>query len=402
MRRYQSGLPLIGLGWLATFIILLSNMNKDDLSLVVGTLVLAELFGSLLVVGWRANELPMLDAKDVLARILVRWMFLCVLVVALSTSDLLHFYMGKPLALLCALGLTLGLAVLKLGSVSLYVAQRSWLSTFTISARLLFQAGSTFLVSLFTTLNDDLVLALYLFINVLIIFCYLPSLLALWHRSPVGGASAITVGKSVNEAVPCLVKNFDLIMVSFTFSPILALPYLVARCMVHLVTVVLDLLEASAVSGLSRSFATQNKLAFSAASARINLGMLLIGGATVLLMLSLETAFDIQSTVTVGKAKDVLWLLLLGAVARMAFGAVFALMCATGMRRDAMVLGLATIGVFFLCHTISTNVPKDVALAKSHAISQLFYTGSCAALIALRLRVWPGLTALLFRQIKLF
>ena len=72
----------------------------------------------------------------------------------------------------------------------------------------------------------------------------------------------------------------------------------------------------------------------------------------------------------------------------------------TGYQREVTMLNVLAASIF-IATVAAQPVLTATDLAQRLAMMQLLYAGAAAMLLAARSGIWPGLTALLFRQIRL-
>lgn len=212
---------------------------------------------------------------------------------------------------------------------------------------------------------------------------------------------------AVNEirdsmAIPfrLLTRYADLLIVPFLFEVTLLIAYLVARIASMCVPLALGGLAHKAGPQLSRLFQMPKQAPFQAAAARVNLGYLMVCGAVSLLVLGcapfiagalggLNHAFD----------EIVIWLVV-GQAAPVLFGATALLMQAVDRGAFYVVLQGMTATMFVAGVMVLDNT-SAVVVAQTLAAAQLTQAALCALLLT-QCGVWPGLTALFHKEIKLF
>ncbi|MEL7213488.1 MAG: hypothetical protein AAGK92_12555 [Pseudomonadota bacterium] len=194
-----------------------------------------------------------------------------------------------------------------------------------------------------------------------------------------------------------LLSHLDVIILTVIASPMQAALYLVARRLAGLLALLFDALRSALAPALSRAY--HQRLGFGGLAARTNLGFFLIGGgaATGLAVLGplCLPLFGAEFTA----ASGILIWLTLGQAAPALFGATGMLMTMTDMERPrALIIWFAipaTAGAQLYATTQSL-----LALAVTTALCQLAFSGICAATLAHRHGILPGLTALLHPKLR--
>ncbi|MEH6737243.1 MAG: hypothetical protein V7695_01695 [Sulfitobacter sp.] len=148
---------------------------------------------------------------------------------------------------------------------------------------------------------------------------------------------------------------------------------------------------------LSSLASTQEQTPFRAAAARVNLGYLMISGAMALFVISggsyLATALEPEF-------REILIWLVIGQSAPVLFGATGLLMRIVDRGTFYDVLGGIT-ATMFLAGIFLLRATDGVDVALTFAVSQLTLA-AVSALLLTQCGIWPGLTALFHKQIKLF
>ena len=357
------------IGWVLVFAVLHQQMNMGELTVVLLTLALAEVLARLLLAGSDEGPRP-LDGQDMLGRVLGRWLALSVLIIALFTMRSASFYTSRPFALVCLIGLLLILVLLKICRICAARAgsDRPGMQ----NLRMGLNAAVLWGISKLGPLDADVailaILLTYLLLLLQPLARAMPQL-----RQP--GGTRIQPGPSVIDLLQGGFRNCDLLAIPFLFAREEPLPYLVARGLVWVVPLAVDHLEVSARQSVFAARASNGGRAFVPTMARVNLGLMLVGGAAALL--------------------------LLGSCAPVIFGATRMLTLVTQMRRDAALLQLGGMLLFVGLLAVSEQVTL-LALARSFGLMQIGTIAAISALLAYSEGVWPGLTALFFRQIRLW
>ena len=384
MTRTVGELGLLAVGWVLLVVIQSQGLGQTELALVLGSVIMAEAVSSILV------SIPRNITKskhDALAQLLLGWIVVCLLLVLLFQVQLLTFYQGQPFAGLSLLALTLVLGLLKL------VSAGRGLAGFLNSARLLVAAAISYAIFFVGGSGTDLSLEGLILGHLLVLLAVivLPSRGTNYRSYDVPDAGEFAA----------LTRHTDLLLVPLVLNGTDALLYFAARCLSDYVSAVLEQLGTNARSGLVSARQTGNHIAFVTMAARLNLGYLLIGGGVALAVLTAGPflAEVIQQSEEAFQA--VLIWLLLGTCAPVLFGATDILLCTTGKRAICRLVDLGTI--ILLCMAVFANAePNPIFLAQCFAAFHLARAMLAAAILARGAGVWPGLTALMLRQIRLF
>ena len=151
------------------------------------------------------------------------------------------------------------------------------------------------------------------------------------------------------------------------------------------------------VEPVLRSLAgTPEQTPFRAAAARVNLGYLMVSGAMALFLISCAPYL---AKVLEPEFREILIWLVIGQSAPVLFGATGLLMKIVDRGTFYDVLGGIT-ALMFLAGTVFLGARDGVDVAQTFAVSQLTLA-AVSALLLTQCGIWPGLTALLHKQIKL-
>ncbi|MEX3316357.1 hypothetical protein [Sulfitobacter sp. PS-8MA] len=199
---------------------------------------------------------------------------------------------------------------------------------------------------------------------------------------------------------PALLATIDVLILFSLFSPRTVTGYLVLRAGGLAVTRAMHPVKVAAQARLRAAAVNGNTPSFVVNAARLNLGLLLIGGGICVGILALFSVLTPLFPPPFEAEKAVLSWLLLGAAAPALFGAGPLFLTITGQRREWALMSLT--GAFLMAGlAYGLRVQTPLALAQLYAALQLVTFGTAAAVIGQRRGVWPGLTALLFRRIRL-
>ncbi len=195
-------------------------------------------------------------------------------------------------------------------------------------------------------------------------------------------------------------RYIDLLVIPWLLNAGMLYAYLVARGASLCVPVLLGLLGRKVAPHLVRFAQAEQQSAFRAAAARVNLSYMMVCGGVALMVMSiapylvkraggLDSAFD-----------DILIWLVIGQSAPVLFGATSLLMQAVerGVFYDLL---LGVTAMLFLAGIWMLNPQDGVLIAQTFAAAQLAQAAICALLLT-QCGVWPGLTALFHKEIKLF
>lgn len=216
-------------------------------------------------------------------------------------------------------------------------------------------------------------------------------------KLPMRGAASFRDGLS-GRTFWFIVRASDVLIVLWILDGGLLYAYLVARILSLIVPCSLSILEAKASPQLS--ILVSNQSLFQAAAARINLGYLMVSGAVALLVLLMATRVAALLGIAEDSFREILIWLLIGQISPVLFGAARLLMQVMERHVFYDLITLVTAALF-LAGVILMPTQNAVSVAQALAAAQLAQAGICA-LILTQSGVWPGLTALLHKEIKLF
>lgn len=193
----------------------------------------------------------------------------------------------------------------------------------------------------------------------------------------------------------------DLAVVPWLLELPVLCAYLLARIASLGIPFALFILGRRAAPHLAELAIAPDQLRFQAAAARVNLGYLMVCGAVALfVMVSAPWAAKLLDLPLATFDEILVWLVI-GQSAPVLFGATALLMHA--VERGAfydLLLGLTA--VLFLVGVLLVPDARDGELiALTLAAAQLTQAALCALLLT-QSGVWPGLTALFHKEIKLF
>lgn len=378
------GLVLLGGAWGLTLLVLAWSLSAAEFLLTFGTLVLAECL-SLILIRVRLMAALKGNRQDALAHALIGWVGLCIVTLALYQSGLLVLFTGQPLAVLALLGLTLILSLLG------FASERGCATTSQSALRLLIWVGCWQAIDFADVLSKLLALGTALFITLCLLFA---GMIRVQRRLlPITPPSPQPV-TTTNWALYA-----DILLLPLVLSGGDALIYLLARgCAQVLITAIAHIGNQAAPS-LTAIGAARDAAQFNAMAARLNLGLLLVGGGLGVVLLTAGDYIPDALGFELGGFSSVLGWLILAAAAPAFFGATDTLMNATYLQRHSMLIQIAA--VVALCVATLSGPMSALTFAQTYAAVCLCQALFAAVLLARRVGVWPGLTAVLLRQIKL-
>lgn len=375
----------LGGAWCFALLVLAWGLPAKAFSLALGTLVLAECLSLILT---RARLMPggSTARQDLMAQALGGWVLLCLAVMAFYRFDLMPFFAGQPLAVLMLLGLTLILSLLEFTRAGVRPTRGHDV------ARILFWVFLWQAIDYVDELTLDLALGAAL-LGAL-------SLLLLRMVRQNGKVVPLEIADRRAKAQVNWASYIDLLVFPLLLGGAEALIYLVARAMAQVLIAAVAEIGTQARGSLIASGSRRDSAGFNALAARLNLGILLVGGGLGVVLL---TAGDYLPNVLgydlSGLGPVLGWLLLAGAAPAF-FGATDTLMGVSAMHRQATILHLAA-AVFFCATVFGIGQISALVMAQTYAVCALAQALLAAVLLARSVGVWPGLTAILLRQIKL-
>ncbi|KIN75403.1 hypothetical protein Z945_232 [Sulfitobacter noctilucae] len=386
MRLSLITLALLALGWTVGVFILSEELPKQVTVLVAAPLILAEALSGILcatAIQKGSSTAATSRSSETMGMMLTGWVGLCLVLLTLYHFRAIPLFLGQPFAVLSILAMTLLLALLKLRACSIRIAGRM----------LVFAAAAKGALALEVT-QPELLLALAILIQLGLLLMQMTLGNNLMTRAKPNDLGYRTPGSVV------LAQYADTLILPFVLHGPEAFIYLFARGLGLSVTAVLGILCRQSDPLLRQARCRNDSAAFLMMAARLNLGVLLIGGALCLAMLTagpfLAAAMSLDET----PFHTVLMLLLLGAAAPVIFGATDSLLATTGQTVPLLLCDIALITGLSLA-ALSGQLQTAVFLAQCFAVAHLL-KGMIAAFILARFGgVWPGVTALVLRQIEL-
>lgn len=204
----------------------------------------------------------------------------------------------------------------------------------------------------------------------------------------------------IRESVRFAPRYIDFLIIPWFLDLGLLFAYVLARGISLFVPFALKILGAKAAPLLSVLFNADDQSQFRAAAARINLGYLMVCGSVSIIVLSIVPHLTGSIKGLDPAFEDILIWLIVGQAAPVLFGATGLLMHAVG-RGSFYDLLYAVTAAFFLIGVCALHNEGGVLIAQTFAAAQLTHAIICALLLT-QCGVWPGLTALFHKEIKLF
>jgi hypothetical protein len=380
-------LGLLAIGWALLAIALSQSLPPAEFGLALGTVVFAECLSSVISTRRPSNAGGTIEEnQDVLAKSLLAWTLLCVLLIPLFQLDYLAFFQGQPSAMLSLLALTLVMMLLKHFSAANFPAR------LVRSMRLVVPAAIVLALNWVGAKGAGLFLSSLVLSHLVLLL----AVVLLAHKTDKKAGQ-----HNCTLPLHAVAHYADLLICPLILSGTNALLYVTARGLGLAVTAVLVQLGDRANPALLAARQQRNRLQFITMAARLNLGFLLVGGSAGLAALTigpyLASAFQLDGA----SFQTVLFWVVLGACAPVFFGATETLLLATKRQNITMMSNLVGVGIIASA-TLFAKQPDAFLLAKWFAAVLLAKTGACALFLIRNAGVWPGLTALLLRQIRLF
>ncbi|MGJ8616819.1 MAG: hypothetical protein ACSHWS_08235 [Sulfitobacter sp.] len=402
VRKYPlSEYLTMAIGWMMLAGVLCQILNPTDAAVTLFGFVMAEFSSRIIVIGFERSQetIAGLHAWDeALGRVLLRWVMFTIGLLIMTRYHENWFFEHHQYAFICVLGLCLILALIRLICTFSAVIQNR--ISLVVQIRNSILAVSIYCVAQFATLNSDMALslALALLLGVL-------ALVSLGIRHPIQKSQNGKINSVQSElTIMCFAsliwRYADLIVLALLLSPQNTLIYLIARGLAQVVPVTLNILTDRVDGPLRSAHCAGNLRHFAATAARINLGFLLIGGSVSLGALSMGAYVALIFNLDTAAFRYTLFWLVTAQSAPILFGATCVLFNITQCKSGTILLPL--LGVFlFLCSSVLMEVNDPLSLAQIFALTHLMIGAGSALLINLRFGIWPGITAILFRQLKL-
>lgn len=192
----------------------------------------------------------------------------------------------------------------------------------------------------------------------------------------------------------------DVLLAPWVLEVEILLTYFAARLASLGIPLGLSALGAQAAPQLADLAGSHQRAGFQAAAARVNLGYMMVCGALALLILAIAPYLAIRFAALDPEFEALLIWFLVGQSAPVLFGATALLMHSVERGVFYDLLSCVT-AVMFLCTVMFSGMFDGVLIAQTLAVAQLTHAGICAALLT-QAGIWPGLTAVFHKEIKLF
>ncbi|MEH6831272.1 MAG: hypothetical protein V7661_10570 [Sulfitobacter sp.] len=192
----------------------------------------------------------------------------------------------------------------------------------------------------------------------------------------------------------------DLLLVFWLLEGLALSAYLLARISSLTIPFALQFLGAGVSPHLRLLSQAEDQIPLQAAAARVNLGYLMVCGAMALIVLVSMPYIAEMLELSHPDGSDILIWLVVGQAAPIFFGATGVLMQAVDRGTVNEIL-YALTATFFIVSILVQSAGTAVIIAQTLAVAQLTHAAICAILLT-HLGVWPGLTALFHKEIKLF
>lgn len=192
----------------------------------------------------------------------------------------------------------------------------------------------------------------------------------------------------------------DLLILPWFLEGAVHSSYLLARMTSLIIPFVLHALSTRVTVHLEELSQSDNPVHLQAAAARVNLGYLMVCGATALLVLNFAPYLSAFLGDVAPAFSTILTWLVIGQSAPILFGATSLLMHVSERGLIYRLIHGAT-ACFFVGSILAIGEGSAIIVAQSLAAAQLTHAAICAAVLV-KHGVWPGLTALFHKEIKLF
>ena len=335
-----------------------------------------------------------------LAQVFLRWLMYCLALGTAFASDVLPDHLASPLVILLLGGLPLILAARQIGRTYMGVNQPGGANadlTYPILVFALSIGANNFGVSQPETLVSLHLLCLLLLFP--IDWSRLPPLFA---EPDISNAASRCPADRLSARLSFLQGNIDLLWWPFIFAePILAVPYLLAKGLAALVRDAMGELEhALSVHTRHDRGRSKRETAIMASAARINLGFLFVGSSAMIAVLGLGALTSTALALQDPPFSSLLLWLVLGQGAPAIFGATHLFMTRSGLQTAQAGITLAML-VVTACLLSALKDGNPSTVAATLALCQLARGAICALVLGAYRGIWPGLTAVLQRQLKL-
>lgn len=368
-------------GWIALFKVLPLSLSSADVSVVLCTFALAELFAAVFATG--------ITGQKMLERLFLNWIGLCGLLPGFLYFGLLPAFQNDPMAVICLLGMALTLGMIRF---CLTASHPRALTRLLADSRLILVAFGLY----FMKQNGAFSVELLLMGSTLI----LVSILAAALRLQYAATPTARIKPKDQDVAQICARHADLMILPFILPPKLMLPYLVAKGVSLLLPVFINVFQKLAASPLRLAIAGRQQALFVASAARINLGLMLIAGGLAVAVLSAAPVLSNTAVLDYGQFREILLWLLLAESAPAIFGATAMLMRTSGFGAVHIILN-AIAAVVLIVVSVGFVTTDPVLIAKTYAGVHFSIAAISAVILIRQMGIWPGPTALMFRKIKL-
>ncbi len=376
---------LLAVGWVMLWIIL-HDFSGSVLTIVFWVLVLAECLSAAICALATSKCREPLDLpvqKDVFGRGLLIWIAFCLLAIVPFQFRILPLFQGNAFALLCLLAIVLALVIIKLYAVEMLLSIRQW------------AAVGMLKVTLFLGGQDADVILLSVLLG------YISLIFIVAFRSFDSERTKACYRIQIQGQSGIFYRYADLFVLPFLLEGDEALIYLFARCMSLIVTLVLSYIAHNASPSLRNAVVQHDVTQFARMAARLNLGFLLIGGSLCIAILTAGPYLRPDIPHLEADLVITLKWLLLGVAASVSFGAVEKLLEVSGQRKAALLFDVGAILLFGVL-VLPNAQPSALFIAQCFSFVKWIHSAAGAIYLILHKGVWPGPTALLLREIRLF
>ncbi|MDD9719422.1 hypothetical protein PVW51_01900 [Sulfitobacter sp. PR48] len=384
-------------GWVSLYLVLARQMETDMLGQTLGGLCLAEALAVIMVAGFsQADEIAPFNWQDALEQMLVRWVSACVFFLGALIAGLLPLLAADPALLIGILGLALCL-----GALNLVCASRRSATGKTSKLAELRWGILAFIVFWSADLaKSDAQLTVWLCILIVLVTTALQcrglrAMISLSHNLP-----ARPLAETILTLVAAGVRVPDILIMPILLPPSAAGTYLAARGVAMVIEWLLKQLCRRSRREIRLALVRGGGAGFTKLAARLNLGMLLIGGGAAMGAISVSPYLAGVMGWSAHEFHQLLFWLVLVQVAPAIFGAADLLLEIAGYRRDVFLIRL--VGILGFGAAAALLRPDGaVLLAQQSALLHLGLGFTMAGLLAWRAGIWPGLTGVFFGKIRL-
>lgn len=384
-------------GWVSLYAVLTGQMETDMLGQTLGGLCLAEGLAVIMVAGFfGAGEKAPVNWQDALEHMLVRWISASVLFLGALIAGLLPFVAANPGLLIGSLSLALCVGILKL------VSACRWSVTGKTSSMAAFRWGILALVVFWAAdlATSGAQLTIWLFVLIVLITTVMQGrgLRAMLLQS--SHLPARSLAETILTLAAAILRVLDILTMPFLLPPSAAGAYLAARGIALVIEWLLAELRGKSRQKISLALIGGGHAAFRKMAARLNMGMLLIGGGAGMGVISVSPYLAGAMGLPVYEFRELLFWLVLVQIAPAIFGAADMLLEIARHRRDVFLLRLTGI-LGFCAMAVFLRPDSAVLLAQQCALLHLGLFCTMAGVLAWRTGIWPGFTGLFSGRIRL-